>query len=55
MAWGKKSIPAGWLIPVGVLFVISFPPLFGHEVRKERPRLALVPLKPKVGRAWARC
>jgi uncharacterized membrane protein YdjX (TVP38/TMEM64 family) len=22
----------GWLIPIGVLFVISFPPLFGHEI-----------------------
>ncbi|TFK66091.1 hypothetical protein BDN72DRAFT_844792 [Pluteus cervinus] len=22
----------GWLVPVGILFVISFPPLFGHEV-----------------------
>ncbi|KAF9069491.1 hypothetical protein BDP27DRAFT_1171686, partial [Rhodocollybia butyracea] len=21
----------GWLIPVGILFVMSFPPLFGHE------------------------
>jgi uncharacterized membrane protein YdjX (TVP38/TMEM64 family) len=25
-------IPFGWLIPVAVLFVISFPPLFGHEI-----------------------
>ena len=22
----------GWLIPIAVLFVISFPPLFGHEI-----------------------
>ncbi|KAH9922920.1 uncharacterized protein B0H18DRAFT_1016162 [Fomitopsis serialis] len=22
----------GWLIPIGILFVISFPPLFGHEI-----------------------
>ncbi|TBU38985.1 hypothetical protein BD309DRAFT_873251, partial [Dichomitus squalens] len=22
----------GWLIPIGVFFVISFPPLFGHEI-----------------------
>ncbi|KAE9399666.1 hypothetical protein BT96DRAFT_820257, partial [Gymnopus androsaceus JB14] len=22
----------GWLIPVGILFVMSFPPLFGHEL-----------------------
>ncbi|KAI0058586.1 hypothetical protein BV25DRAFT_1964418 [Artomyces pyxidatus] len=27
-----KDLPAGWLIPIGILFVISFPPLFGHEV-----------------------
>ncbi|KZV77371.1 hypothetical protein PENSPDRAFT_707259 [Peniophora sp. CONT] len=27
-----KDLPAGWLIPVGILFVISFPPLFGHEI-----------------------
>ncbi|KZP22877.1 hypothetical protein FIBSPDRAFT_824015 [Athelia psychrophila] len=29
--WMKK-IKFGWLIPVGILFVISFPPLFGHEI-----------------------
>ncbi|KAJ3840659.1 hypothetical protein F5878DRAFT_56617, partial [Lentinula raphanica] len=22
----------GWLIPVGLLFILSFPPLFGHEI-----------------------
>ncbi|KAJ3715294.1 hypothetical protein DFJ43DRAFT_1160499 [Lentinula guzmanii] len=22
----------GWLIPVGILFILSFPPLFGHEI-----------------------
>jgi hypothetical protein len=27
-----RNIPAGWLIFVAVLFVISFPPLFGHEL-----------------------
>lgn len=27
-----RDIPAGWLIFVVVLFVISFPPLFGHEL-----------------------
>lgn len=27
-----KDLPAGWLIPIAILFVISFPPLFGHEV-----------------------
>lgn len=29
--WMHK-LPAGWLIPIAVLFVISFPPLFGHEI-----------------------
>ncbi|KAK1222287.1 hypothetical protein PQX77_014920 [Marasmius sp. AFHP31] len=24
--------PWGWVIPIAVLFVISFPPLFGHEI-----------------------
>ncbi|KAI0128451.1 snare associated Golgi protein-domain-containing protein [Xylariales sp. AK1849] len=27
-----RDIPAGWLIPIAILIVISFPPLFGHEV-----------------------
>ncbi|KZS91930.1 hypothetical protein SISNIDRAFT_456115 [Sistotremastrum niveocremeum HHB9708] len=27
-----KDAPGGWLIPVAILFIISFPPLFGHEV-----------------------
>ncbi|KAI0819566.1 snare associated Golgi protein-domain-containing protein [Trametes gibbosa] len=26
------DLPFGWTIPIGVLFVISFPPLFGHEI-----------------------
>ncbi|KAJ6632600.1 snare associated Golgi protein-domain-containing protein [Mycena sp. CBHHK59/15] len=26
------SLKFGWLVPIGVLFVISFPPLFGHEI-----------------------
>ncbi|KAL1950003.1 hypothetical protein VTO73DRAFT_8884 [Trametes versicolor] len=26
------NLPFGWTIPIGVLFVISFPPLFGHEI-----------------------
>ncbi|KAJ7119589.1 hypothetical protein C8R44DRAFT_878007 [Mycena epipterygia] len=26
------DIKYGWLVPIGVLFVISFPPLFGHEI-----------------------
>ncbi|KAI0667984.1 hypothetical protein C8Q78DRAFT_941278, partial [Trametes maxima] len=24
--------PGGWLIPIAIMFVISFPPLFGHEI-----------------------
>lgn len=27
-----RDITAGWLIFVAVLFIISFPPLFGHEL-----------------------
>lgn len=27
-----RDLPAGWLIPIAILFVISFPPLFGHEL-----------------------
>lgn len=27
-----ESFKFGWLIPIAVLFVISFPPLFGHEI-----------------------
>ncbi|KAI0691842.1 hypothetical protein C8T65DRAFT_587088, partial [Cerioporus squamosus] len=26
------DLPYGWTIPIAVLFVISFPPLFGHEI-----------------------
>ncbi|ETW82593.1 hypothetical protein HETIRDRAFT_237518, partial [Heterobasidion irregulare TC 32-1] len=26
------DLPAGWTIPIAILFVISFPPLFGHEI-----------------------
>lgn len=26
------DLPAGWLIPIVILFIISFPPLFGHEI-----------------------
>ncbi|KAJ8519202.1 hypothetical protein ONZ45_g3857 [Pleurotus djamor] len=29
--WLHK-LPFGWLAPIGILFVISFPPLFGHEI-----------------------
>ncbi|KLO10012.1 hypothetical protein SCHPADRAFT_943174 [Schizopora paradoxa] len=27
-----RRLPAGWLIPIALLFVLSFPPLFGHEI-----------------------
>lgn len=27
-----KSKAWGWIIPVAILFVLSFPPLFGHEI-----------------------
>ncbi|EIN03918.1 hypothetical protein PUNSTDRAFT_138961 [Punctularia strigosozonata HHB-11173 SS5] len=27
-----KDRPAGWLIPIAVLFIVSFPPLLGHEL-----------------------
>ncbi|WWC62935.1 uncharacterized protein I303_105533 [Kwoniella dejecticola CBS 10117] len=27
-----KDLPGGWAIPIGIFFVISFPPLFGHEI-----------------------
>ncbi|ETS80503.1 hypothetical protein PFICI_08032 [Pestalotiopsis fici W106-1] len=27
-----RDVPAGWLIPIAILIVISFPPLFGHEI-----------------------
>ncbi|KAF7329127.1 hypothetical protein MKEN_00173200 [Mycena kentingensis (nom. inval.)] len=30
--WLRDKLKFGWLVPIGVLFVISFPPLFGHEV-----------------------
>ncbi|KXN80895.1 Golgi apparatus membrane protein TVP38 [Leucoagaricus sp. SymC.cos] len=26
------DLPFGWVVPIAVLFVISFPPLFGHEI-----------------------
>ncbi|KAL4250920.1 Golgi apparatus membrane protein TVP38 [Abortiporus biennis] len=26
------DLPVGWLIPIAIFFVISFPPLFGHEI-----------------------
>ncbi|KAH8203375.1 hypothetical protein TruAng_002470 [Truncatella angustata] len=27
-----RDVPAGWLIPIVILIIISFPPLFGHEI-----------------------
>ncbi|KAE9399671.1 hypothetical protein BT96DRAFT_801982, partial [Gymnopus androsaceus JB14] len=27
-----KRLKFGWLVPIGILFVLSFPPLFGHEI-----------------------
>ncbi|KAI2475442.1 SNARE-assoc multi-domain protein [Pyrenophora tritici-repentis] len=32
--WSEKvrDLPAGFLIPVAILIIISFPPLFGHEI-----------------------
>ncbi|KAI9434359.1 snare associated Golgi protein-domain-containing protein [Lactarius indigo] len=32
MAHKVKNLPGGWAIPIAILFVISFPPLFGHEI-----------------------
>lgn len=28
----NNSLPAGWLIPIAIFVIISFPPLFGHEI-----------------------
>ncbi|EGS19521.1 uncharacterized protein CTHT_0049940 [Thermochaetoides thermophila DSM 1495] len=32
--WSEKvrDLPAGWVIPIVILIIISFPPLFGHEL-----------------------
>ncbi|KAG8984191.1 Tlg2-vesicle protein [Tulasnella sp. JGI-2019a] len=27
-----KNLPGGWSIPIGIMFVLSFPPLFGNEI-----------------------
>lgn len=27
-----NSLPGGWAIPIGIMFVLSFPPLFGNEI-----------------------
>ena len=32
MADYLKDLTCGWLIPIAILIVISFPPLFGHEI-----------------------
>ncbi|KAI0365522.1 hypothetical protein BV20DRAFT_973065 [Pilatotrama ljubarskyi] len=29
--WMRRT-PGGWLIPIAILIVMSFPPLFGHEI-----------------------
>ncbi|KAI9069627.1 hypothetical protein FKP32DRAFT_1586745 [Trametes sanguinea] len=29
--WMRRT-PGGWLIPIAILIVLSFPPLFGHEI-----------------------
>ncbi|KAK3989065.1 snare associated Golgi protein-domain-containing protein [Cladorrhinum sp. PSN332] len=31
-AQNVRNLNAGWLIPIAILIVISFPPLFGHEI-----------------------
>ncbi|KAF8313091.1 hypothetical protein DL93DRAFT_2059505 [Clavulina sp. PMI_390] len=28
----NSSLPGGWAIPIGILIILSFPPLFGHEL-----------------------
>ncbi|WVQ84285.1 hypothetical protein IAT38_006437 [Cryptococcus sp. DSM 104549] len=32
VATWMQNLPAGWTIPIAVFFVLSFPPLFGHEI-----------------------
>ncbi|KAF8316817.1 hypothetical protein DL93DRAFT_2226635 [Clavulina sp. PMI_390] len=27
-----RNLPGGWAIPIGILIILSFPPLFGHEL-----------------------
>lgn len=29
---GWLRVPGGWVIPIVVLIILSFPPLFGHEI-----------------------
>lgn len=28
----NEAAPVGWLIPVAIFFILSFPPLFGHNI-----------------------
>jgi hypothetical protein len=28
----QRRVPFGWVIPIVVLIILSFPPLFGHEI-----------------------
>jgi heme/copper-type cytochrome/quinol oxidase subunit 2 len=30
--WLRKREAWSWVIPVSILFILSFPPLFGHEI-----------------------
>ena len=30
--WLRKREAWSWTLPVAILFVLSFPPLFGHEI-----------------------
>jgi hypothetical protein len=30
--WLRKREAWSWVLPVVILFIISFPPLFGHEI-----------------------
>ncbi|KAN0133420.1 SNARE associated Golgi domain containing protein [Lactarius tabidus] len=32
LAHKVKALPGGWSIPIVILFILSFPPLFGHEI-----------------------
>lgn len=27
-----RGVPFGWIVPIGVIAVLSFPPLFGNEI-----------------------
>jgi len=30
--WLRKRESWSWVLPVAILFILSFPPLFGHEI-----------------------